>query len=354
MKVLITGGAGFVGSNLARLFAASRTNVEVTAFDNLKRRGSELNLKPFKELGIRFVHGDIRNSGDLAALGTGFDLFIEASAEASVHAGVRGTPDYVVQTNLFGTFNCLSFARYHADKFVFLSTSRVYSIKTLREIALEETPSRFTIRPEQTLRGVTTAGISEDFDTSLPRSFYGATKLASEYLVQEFTEAYGLKSIVYRCGVLAGPGQFGKTDQGVFTMWVAHHFFKKDLQYTGFGGTGKQVRDLLHPADLFALMERHIDVIDKHSGSVHNVGGGAEISVSLAELTALCQKIVGTKVPITRRADTAAVDVPLYISDCGRISSALGWRPNRDVETIVSDIFSWIRDNESDLRLILT
>jgi CDP-paratose 2-epimerase len=352
MRVLITGGAGFVGSSLARNFAKSPGGAQVTVFDNLKRRGSELNLKSFRELGIRFVHGDIRNASDLSALGMDFDLFIEASAEPSVHAGMRGSPDYVVHTNLLGTFNCLSFARYHAGKFVFLSTSRVYSIKTLREIALEETPTRFAIKPQQELSGVTTAGISEAFDTSLPRSFYGATKLGSEYLVQEFTEAYGLKSIIYRCGVLCGPGQFGRIDQGVFALWVAYHYFNKALEYFGFGGSGKQVRDLLHPSDLFDLIDQHLDLVDKDPGGVYNVGGGPAISVSLAELTALCQTIVGITVPVTGRPDTTAVDIPLYISDCGRISAAAGWRPSRNMETIVSDIFNWIRENESDLRPI--
>jgi CDP-paratose 2-epimerase len=352
MKVLITGGAGFVGSSLAKQFVKSQPDVEVIAFDNLRRRGSELNLKAFKELGIRFVHGDIRNFTDLTACGTDFDLFIEASAEPSVHAGTREDPDYVVQTNLLGTFNCLKFARHHTQQFIFLSTSRVYSIAPLREIAIEEGPTRFVIKNEQILAGVSAAGISEDFSTSLPRSFYGATKLASEYLVQEFTSAYGLDSTIYRCGVIAGAGQFGKVDQGVFTLWVAHHYLKKPLEYTGFGGEGKQVRDLLHPSDLFDLIGKHRQAADRQSGTAYNVGGGPDISVSLAELTKLCQKIVGTRVPIGKRPETAAVDIPLFICDCHRISSAAKWRPTRGVEVIVSDIFNWIRENEAGLRPI--
>jgi len=352
MKVLITGGAGFVGSTLAKHFVKHGRSAEVTAFDNLRRRGAELNLKTFKELGIRFVHGDIRNPSDLTAAGTDFDLFIEASAEPSVHAGSDGSPDYVVQANLFGTFNCLNFARHHAREFLFLSTSRVYSIATLRGIALEETPTRLAIKEKQAIAGVSRHGISEDFNTSLPRSFYGATKLASEYLVQEFTEAYGLKSIIYRCGVLAGPGQFGKVDQGVFTLWVAHHYFQKPLEYTGFGGNGKQVRDLLHPSDLFDLIEKHLQLVDRQPGRVYNVGGGPDVSVSLTELTDLCRKIVGRTVTVTKRPETAAYDVPLYVSDCSRIASAVKWRPARGVEVIVTDIVDWIRENESELRTI--
>jgi|SRR5579884_1888629 len=353
MKVLITGGAGFVGSSLARqLVEASGRSVEVVAFDNLRRRGSELNLKLFKKLGIRFIHGDIRTLSDITACGEDFDLFIEASAEPSVHAGMKGDPDYVVHTNLLGTYNCLKFAQQRTRKFVFLSSSRVYSIAPLRELALAETASRFAIKPEQTVPGVSSAGISEEFATYLPRSFYGATKLASEYLVQEFTAGYGLDSVIYRCGVIAGPGQFGTVDQGVFTLWVAHHYFGKPLQYRGFGGKGKQVRDLLHPADLFALITRYYNNEGSNPGTVYNVGGGNEVSTSLCELTDLCRHIVGKQVPVTAIPDTAAVDIPIFITDYRRIASETRWKPSHNVEQIVSETFDWIRQNEADLQRI--
>ena len=352
MKVLITGGAGFVGSDLARRFVQSREGVEVVVFDNLKRRGSEINLASFKQLGIRFVHGDVRNFTDLLICGTGFDLFIEASAEPSVLAGIDEEPDYVVETNLIGAFNCLKFARQNARKFIFLSTSRVYSIEPLRAIALEDSPTRFVIKKEQILPGISAAGISEDFSTSLPRSFYGATKLAAECLVQEFTDTYGLNSTIYRCGVIAGPGQFVKVDQGIFTLWVARHYFQQPLQYTGFGGNGKQVRDLLHPADLFELI--NLETTDCTPGAVYNVGGGLEISTSLAELTELCRSIVEKRVSIGSTAESSAVDIPLFITDSRRMLSVVRWRPSRGVEVIVSDIFNWIRLNETALRPIFT
>ncbi|MBI4471560.1 MAG: NAD-dependent epimerase/dehydratase family protein [Acidobacteria bacterium] len=352
MRVLITGGAGFVGSGLAIEFKKRRPDSHVIAFDNLRRRGSELNLRAFKELGIRFVHGDVRQVADLAELREDFDLLIEASAEPSVQAGINGSADYLVETNLLGSFNCLNFARNHAARVIFLSTSRVYSIGPLRAIKLEETGSRFEIAREQTQEGVSQLGISETFPTHLPRSLYGATKLASEYLVQEFTETYEMKSIIYRCGVIAGPGQFGRADQGVFTLWVANHFFKKPLWYTGFGGQGKQVRDILHPLDLFLLIEKQLADFDRYSGCVYNIGGGAGSSVSLAEMTALCREVVGNSVPISSQLQTHLVDVPLYISDCRRIDSTLQWRPTRSVRDIVADIFHWIRDNEEDLKAV--
>jgi len=158
-----------------------------------------------------------------------------------------------------------------------------------------------------------------------------------------------LRAIINRCGVLAGPGQFGKVDQGVFTLWVANHYFKKTLKYTGFGGQGKQVRDLLHPHDLFALLLKQLPEIDRYSGQVFNVGGGRNISTSLLELTSLCQQAVGNKIDIAKEAESPAVDIPLYISDYRRVSEAFDWLPERSITEIVEEIAGWLKANEQQL-----
>lgn len=352
MKVLVTGGAGFVGSQMALRFKADDPAAEVVALDNLRRRGAELNLPLFKEAGVAFVHGDVRNPADLEEAGEGFDLLVDAAAEPSVLAGLGGSPLYLTGTNLGGTLNCLEYARRHGIAVVFLSTSRVYSIEPLRELKLRETPTRFELDEEQELPGVTPRGISEDFPTHLPRSLYGATKLASELMVQEYVHAYGIRAVINRCGVIAGAGQFGKVDQGVFTMWVANHFFRKPLSYTGFGGHGKQVRDLLHPADLYALLRKQVDVIERVSGETYNVGGGREVSTSLLELTELCREVTGNTVPVRSDPGTNPVDVPLYVSDSGRARGVFGWEPAWSVRDIVSDIFGWMVKNEAGLRPI--
>jgi len=351
MRVLITGGAGFVGAYLARGFR-EQIGAEVVAFDNLRRRGSELNLPPFRRSGIEFVHGDVRIASDLEDLPGEFDLLVDAAAEPSVSSGLSGSPRYVLETDLGGTLNSLEFARRRGSSFLLLSTSRVYSIPALKKIRLIETDTRYTIAEEQTVAGVGKLGITEEFPVDAPRSFYGAGKLASEMLVQEYTAANGLQSIINRCGVIAGPGQFGKSDQGVFTMWVLYHYFRTPLRYTGFGGQGKQVRDLLHPADLFALIQKQLAVISDHSGKVFNVGGGPAISTSLRELTELCRERLGV-VPISSIPGTSWVDVPLYISDCARARSAFGWEPARSMSQIVADIIDWIRHNENALRELL-
>lgn len=351
-KVLVTGGAGFVGSQLALRFKADDPAAEVVALDNLRRRGAELNLPLFKKAGVAFVHGDVRNASDLEEAGEGFDLLVDAAAEPSVLAGLRGSPLYLTGTNLGGTLNCLEYARRYGTTVVFLSTSRVYSIEPLRGLRLRETDTRLELEAVQPFAGAGEQGISEEFPTHLPRSLYGATKLASELMVQEYVHAYGVRAVVNRCGVIAGAGQFGKVDQGVFTLWVANHFFGKPLAYTGFGGQGKQVRDLLHPADLYALLRKQVDAVERVSGATFNAGGGREVSTSLAELTAICREVTGNTVPVRSDPATHPVDVPLYISDCARARSVFGWAPSRTVRDIVGDIFGWIRDNEAALRPI--
>jgi CDP-paratose 2-epimerase len=349
MRVLVTGGAGFVGSSIALALGES-AGVHVTVLDNLKRRGSELNLSALRKAGIEFIHGDIRIANDLDALPEHFDLMIEASAEPSVIAGQSGSPAYVIATNLGGTVHCLEFARKRAGRFLFLSTSRVYSISSLRGIKLEETPSRFEIARDQILPGVSSDGIREEFSTSHARSFYGTTKLASEMLIQEYVESYGLEALIDRCGVIAGPGQFGRSDQGVFTLWVACHHFGIPLKYTGFGGTGKQVRDLLHPADLVSLVQKQMNDGRRWECQVFNVGGGKAGSVSMREMTDTCRNITGKEVRIEKVEETAPYDIPIYVTDHGSVSASYGWSPRKSVGAIVSDTASWIRSNEQVLK----
>ena len=349
VRVVITGGAGFVGSTLALSFRDRHPEAEIHCFDNLKRRGSELNLTRFRQHGIHFVHGDVRSPDDLAELPRTFDLCIDASAEPSVLAGLSGSPSYLLQTNLVGTLNVLELCRARGKQLVFLSTSRVYSMAPLRDLKLNETATRLELDGPQAVPGVSARGVAEDFPVHLPRSLYGASKLASELVLQEYCASFGLEAVINRCGVIAGPGQFGKVDQGVFTLWVANHLFSLPLKYLGFGGTGKQVRDLLHPDDLMDAIDAQLGVLGKVSGRTFNLGGGREVSTSLAELTALCRTLTGNQVPITSEPATSPVDIPWYVTDCTRATETFGWKPRRSVETIFKDIHAWLKKDQTQL-----
>jgi len=351
MKVLISGGAGFVGSYLARAFKAKSSNNEVTVLDNLRRRGSEINLPIFKQAGIRFVHADVRDRSDLTSVEGNFDLFIDASAEPSVLAGLSGSPDYVIDTNLGGTLNALAFARERCGFFVFLSTSRVYSMDPIRELTLKESNTRFECQAG--FEGMKDGGLTESFSTATARSLYGASKLASEMFVQEYADTYHLKAIINRCGVLCGPGQFGKTDQGVFSLWVFHHLFQKPLKYIGYGGKGKQVRDLLHPADLFTLVEKQVAAKQLPEAAVFNASGGIGNSISLLELTNLCREVTGRETQIGSQAETHGADVPYLVLDSSAARSHFDWKPAKTLKDIVSEISTWAKANEAQLKAAL-
>ena len=351
-RILVTGGAGFVGSHLAMSLRAWREGLSVVALDNLRRRGSELNLARLRTAGVEFMHGDIRNAEDLDAVGH-VDLILECSAEPSVLAGYGGAPGYVVNTNLGGTVNCLELARRHGAGMVFLSTSRVYPMAPLAGLALEEHDTRFEPAPAQTVPGVSPEGVREEFPLDGARSLYGATKLASELLATEYAAMYGLPVVINRCGVLTGPWQMGKVDQGVVVLWAARHFFGGPLKYIGYGGAGKQVRDMLHIDDLARLVWYQLTHLDTVRGQVFNVGGGRGISVSLCELTALCEEITGKHIEITAEPTTRPADIPWYVTDNTKVTGATGWQPQWGAHGIVEDVCRWIADHRTELAAVL-
>jgi len=343
-----------VGGSLARAFNEDPQKNEVVLFDNLSRSGSEWNIKSLVSVGAKFVHGDVRNKHALEALEGNFDVLIEASAEASVQAGISGSPRNVFETNLVGALNCLEFARERCGAMIFLSSSRVYAIEALKSLPLVEAATRFELDDHGfTIDGAEISGITENFSCDGPRSYYGASKLAAEMLCQEYEKFTDLDIVVNRCGVIAGPGQFGKTDQGVFTLWVARHYYGRPLCYTGFGGKGLQVRDLLHPDDLFDLVRKQLASWDRVTGRTFNIGGGYDGSVSLKELTTICEETVGRSVQIGSDNDTNPVDMPWYVSDHTNVTNTLGWKPRHGPQKIVSDINDWIRKNENALSSII-
>lgn len=349
--LLITGGAGFVGSAIALDWKKRHPSDRVIAFDNLKRRGSELNLPRLKAASIEFVHGDVRSIADLMGLPR-IDALVECSAEPSVLAGYGGDARYVIDTNLLGTVNCLELVARDKADIVFLSTSRVYPIAAINSNCVEA-DGKFAIDPKAAVPGASAHGISEDFPLHGVRSLYGATKLASELLIAEQADVHGFRWAVNRCGVIAGPWQMGKTDQGFVLLWLARHHWGQPLAYTGFGGRGAQVRDVLHIDDLCDLVSLQLEGMDRVNGTVFNAGGGAANSASLAEFTALAAAATGKRITVASDPAERRGDLKLYVTDHRRLTDATGWMPQRDLRTIFADAQAWLVAHEQVLRPIL-
>ena len=354
MKILVTGGAGFVGSHLCLSLAKCLQEASVTALDNLYRQGSELNVPRLEAAGVRFLRGDVREPSSFPE--ERFDLLIECSAEPSVLAGQDGSPDYLFQTNLVGAYHCLEACRRWEAGMIFLSTSRVYPIQRLASHPWREEPTRF-VWEDDGVPGISGEGVSETTDLSGARSLYGMTKLAVEQLIEEYRATYALRAVVNRCGVIAGPWQFGKVDQGVVALWVMAHHFRRPLTYLGYGGTGKQVRDVLHVADLCDLVVGQAENFAAWDGWCGNVSGGTGNSVSLCELTALCEAVTGNRLAFGSVVEDRPNDLRIFIGDSGRLRSKLdslnsqgeqSWPP-RDLTQIVADTHAWVCDHADAL-----
>jgi CDP-paratose 2-epimerase len=351
MKLLVTGGCGFIGSRLCTL--ANAAGITVHAADNLRRLGSERNSTQLQKLGVQVHLTDVRFADEVNRLPK-VDAVVLAAAEPTVLAGVGSSPEYTIGSNLVGTLNCLEKARRDNAAVMLLSTSRVYSIDSLRALAHSGASTRFLWDSQGEIEGFDAQrGIAETFSTNGFRSIYGTTKLASELMVNEYHHNYELPTMVLRSGLVAGPGQMARSDQGVIALWVARHCFRQSIRYMGFDGSGRQVRDVLHVDDLCELIMSRLNDLSSWTADIFNVGGGAARSVSLLELTSLCESVTGHQIQITPHRQTSPVDIPIYITDDSKIQRRLNWKPTRDVQTVVRDIHQWIDRGDEALHKVL-
>ena len=283
-----------------------------------------------------------------------FDAVIDGAANPSVLAGVDGrvSSRQLVEHNLLGTINILEFCRHQNAALILLSTSRVYSIASLAALKLQLHNGAF--EPDLTgdiPSGLTAAGVSESFSTAAPVSLYGATKLASEQLALEYGMAYRIPVWINRCGVMAGAGQFGRADQGIFTYWIHSWLYRRPLRYIGFGGKGYQVRDCLHPADLVMLLEQQLKPrAASFESRIVNVGGGRDSAMSLVQLSAWCRERLGDH-DVTSAPESRAFDVPWLVLDCGAASRLWNWQPLRRTEDILEEILAHAREHPGWLDL---
>jgi CDP-paratose 2-epimerase len=350
MRVFITGICGFVGSHVATDLKKAFTDVEIVGLDNLIRRGSEINVAPLKAIGCQVIHGDVRVVDDLAEIPR-CDWVIDCAANPSVLAGVEGGTSQLVGHNLTGTLNLLEKCRRDSAGFVILSSSRVYSIDALNAIPLVERGGRYVVdaaRPAPA--GFSEAGVSETFSTAAPVSLYGGTKLASEIMALEYASAFGFPLWIDRCGVIAGPGQFGRIDQGIFSYWIYQWLLGRPLSYIGYGGTGLQVRDFISPGDLTRLLEKQLRNPTANLPRVLNVGGGPERSMSLQELSAFCQSTLGAGPTVRSESATRRYDIPYFVTDARRAEQVWDWQPLEPRDETLESIARWTKDNPSFLQ----
>ena len=335
MKILITGGCGFVGSNLAIYLKKKLNNSEIYSLDNLFRNGSQINKGRLKNFKIRNYKINIQDYKKISKLPK-FDLIIDCCAEPAIEISNKD-PDRVIGTNLIGTFNILKKCTADKSKIIFLSTSRVYSIECLRKLIKKKNISnKINIKSK----------INEEFQTNLPKSLYGFSKLSSEELIKEYNYSYKIKYIINRFGVIAGPWQFGKQDQGFISLWVAKHLFKKKLSYIGFGGYGNQIRDVIHVDDACEIIYLQIINFNNKFNNTFNIGGGLKNTVSLKQLTSKCEKLIGHKLKIKKLKKTSIFDIPYFVTDNKKITKFYNWKPLIGIDQILRDVQKWLIGNK--------
>ena len=347
MRILITGICGFAGSVIARGILESMPGVRITGIDSLIRKGSETNLEPLRSLGIDVRIGDIRSPDDLAAL-PAVDWVIDSAANPSVLAGVDGKTSAkdLLDHNLGGTINLLEYCRRHQAGFLLLSTSRVYSIEPLARLPVKVDNHAFSPvfdnpahdpSPLHVAPPLSSLGLTEQFSTEPPISLYGSSKKCSELLALEYGMTFDFPVRINRCGVLAGAGQFGKADQGIFSYWIHSWATRRPLKYIGFGGRGYQVRDCLHPRDLVPLIISQTGDPGRDVPVVLNVSGGIESATSLAQLSAWCGGRFGSH-QVIADAEPRPFDIPWMVLDSSPVKRAWNWQPQIMVEEILEEI----------------
>ncbi len=339
MRILITGACGFVGSSVAESLLERRQGLTILGLDNLMRPGSETNRARLRKLGVEFIHADVRAASDFDNLPAA-DWVIDAAAAPSVLAGVQGelSSRQLFEHNLASLVNLLEYSKRHKAGFILLSSSRVYSISALGSLPLKIQGCAFQLDCSRPLpAGVSSRGVGGAFSTAPPISLYGSTKLAAEAIALEYSEAFGFPVWVNRCGVLAGAGQFGTPEQGIFAYWVNAHLRRRRLRYIGFEGAGRQVRDAFHPRDLSALLDAQIRAPRAGGQRIYVAGGGAENAVSLAQVTAWCDTRFGPHAPVPDPSPRL-YDVPWMIMDSADAERDFGWRPETLIEALLDEI----------------
>jgi len=290
MNILLTGSSGFIGTNLM-IYLNKHTAERVICVDKVKRN-------------VEMVHKNLIDPTffkDLPKIG----LIIHCAADPCI-LSAYDNPRAMIDNNLLATINCLELARRDKSDFVFLSTNRVYPIK------------------------------------DRVRSLYGATKLCSEHLIVEYADMFGLRYVINRLSIISGKFQNGHLHHGPVSYWVKQHLTGGELNYIGYGGKGRQVRDILNVDDLCRLIDYEVNNMARVNGETFDVGGGIANSVSFKELTEIVQKVTWRKIKVGGVKENRKSDIEVYVSDLRHVKRVTGWEPRKTVKETVSDVFNYL------------
>jgi len=336
MRILITGGAGFIGCNLAD--ACIRAGHQVTLFDNLSRRGSQANLawlrKSFGEAGFVFVQGDIRDYAAILAAAAGQEAVYHLAAQTAVTTSVID-PRTDFEINALGTFNVLEAARHIGDDpvFIFSSTNKVYG--GMEDAPASELATRYVLPAYP-------AGVPETRPLDF-HSPYGCGKGSADQYVHDYARIYGLRSVVFRQSCIYGQRQMGVEDQGWVAWFIIAAVTGKPITIYG---NGKQVRDLLHVDDLVRAFQAATTHIDITRGQVYNLGGGPANTLAIwAEFGPLLSELLGRPVIPTGHQDWRPGDQPVFVANVDKAAAEFGWRPQVSVRDGVARLVDWVQAN---------
>lgn len=335
-KTLVTGGAGFIGSNLVnRLLSEGH---EVTIFDNLSRSGCDLNLNWLREMygskSFRLIEANVTDFDALQRATEGVDIIYHLAGQVAVTTSVNN-PRLDFEGNALGTFNMLEAARLVGNDpiFIYASTNKVYGHMEEVEVIEKATRYHYADLPH---------GVSETHPLNF-HSPYGCSKGAGDQYVRDYARIYNLRTVVVRQSCIYGYRQFGIEDQG----WVAWFIIAalKERPITLYGD-GKQVRDVLFIDDLLDAYAAIVQNIEMAAGEVYNIGGGAQNTMSIwAEFGPMLTELLGHPVPVSY-ADWRPGDQPVYISDIRKAQRELNWSPRVSVHQGITNLFKWIRNHQ--------
>ncbi len=336
MKILVTGGCGFVGSNIAIYLKEKLPKSKISTIDNLSRKGSALNQLRLKKYNIKNYRYNISDYNKIKKISK-HDLIIDCCAEAAVEVS-KIEVDRVFNTNLTGTFNLLKKCAKDKSSLIFLSSSRVYAINQFKKLEKKIKKNNKIFYSNKNL------------STSGPKSIYGFTKFSSEELIKEYAYLFKVKYIINRLGVISGPWQFGKQDQGFVSLWIWSHLMKRKLKYIGFGGKGYQVRDVVHIDDVCALIFKQIKLFPKKYNLMLDAGGGKNNAISLKDLTKKCEQITLNSIKFTSYKKTSIYDIPYFVTDNSKVYNLYKWKPTKSIDDIIYDTYFWMKLNIKKLE----